>query len=110
MNGFIETSGKDKLNFWGGVEVFRVVSGLLNNTSRDYRHLDESGSIIEVEEDSLRFIWELSEQNCWMFWSSIGSDLHRPINGGGTEKIGRTYSQVMTMVLGAYLVLGVRIK
>lgn len=45
-----------------------------------------------------------------MFGSSIGSDLHRPINGGGTEKIGRTYSQVMTMVLGAYLVLGVRIK
>lgn len=54
MTGLIETSGKDKLNLWGRVEVFRVVSGLLNNTSRDYRHLDESGNIIEVEEDSWR--------------------------------------------------------
>lgn len=27
-----------------------------------------------------------------MFGSSIGSDLHRLINGGGTEKIGKTFS------------------
>lgn len=46
------------------IEVVRPISRPLNNTARDNRSLNESDSIIQVEEDSFRFIWEVSEQNC----------------------------------------------
>lgn len=44
--------------------MVRTISRLLNNTARDNRSLDESGSIIEVDENSFRFIWGVCEQIC----------------------------------------------